>query len=692
MLNKLAFRNAKRSMKDYLIYLITMVAVSAMMFAFNSLIFSEDIRNMCSKAMVLGAMLGIITFFIVLIVAWLINYMARFMLQKRSREFATYLLIGLKKKELSRLYMKENLLIGLAALLLGIGVGAFLQQIIMTVFYSVFSEDYQLHIQMNGWCLLMTVSCYLACYLFALRRNRRTFRKMSIAELLQMEKKNDDLKVEHEKRRQWLFFLSAAYILFVYVIMVHGCSIGIALLLIIGFIVAVYAMFSGLSAFVICQVERKSAEMYRKNRMFLSRQLASKVRTMRFTMGTLTILLVCSLLGGSFSMMFAKYQNQAIDYSVPFDVIVHSPIPGDDFAEEISEICSFNEIHSQRIYQIYQDGSQVMNRYFGTHVTTTLEEHVDKEGNFIPGREYYTYDTYMKLSDYNALRTMLGKEMITLGSNEYVLQTKPRIARDFGEDIYNQQIEAGNRTLSLSEVCTEAFSQNGINGADYLMIVPDEVCEEMDGYYSVYAADLEGEGTEALRDALDEVHRHKHGVLTYDEYEAAWEAEENTEVEWQEDLLEANGTDEMIVMIADIFVRDIDASDMRFIITSVTFPLEYIALIFVFVALTILAVQQLSDSGKYKFRYDVLWKLGMKKKEVEKVVFRQLALYYLVPAVAAIAISAVIAIYAGNQFVRYTGAAGNGVYYFGISLLISAGVYGVYFTATYLGFKRNIAD
>ena len=41
------------------------------------------------------------TFFIVLIVAWLINYMARFMLEKRSREFATYLLIGLKKKELS---------------------------------------------------------------------------------------------------------------------------------------------------------------------------------------------------------------------------------------------------------------------------------------------------------------------------------------------------------------------------------------------------------------------------------------------------------------------------------------------------------------------------------------------------------------------------------------------------------------
>ena len=44
MLNKLALRNVKRSMRDYLVYLITMIAVAAMMFAFNSLIFSKDFR------------------------------------------------------------------------------------------------------------------------------------------------------------------------------------------------------------------------------------------------------------------------------------------------------------------------------------------------------------------------------------------------------------------------------------------------------------------------------------------------------------------------------------------------------------------------------------------------------------------------------------------------------------------------
>lgn len=693
MLNKLALRNVKRSMRDYLVYLITMIAVAAMMFAFNSLIFSEDIQKMCSEAMAMGAMLGFVTFFIVLIVAWLINYMARFMLERRSREFATYLLIGLKRKELSRMYMKENLLIGTAALLVGIGAGTFLQQIVMTVFYSVFSKDYQIRIQISGWCLLMTAGCFYCCYLFALRRNRKMFKKMTIAELLQMDKKKEEVKAGRERLRQWLFFLGTGYILFVYVMMVKGCSIVTALLLMAGFVLAVYLLFAGFSAFIVCRVQKKRKRMYQKGRIFLYRQLSAKVHTMSFTMGTLTLLLICALLGSSFALMFAKYQNQAIEQGIPFDVLIQSPLPDDDFSQELSVIKAYNPILEERVYHIYENGSQEMNQYYAAHVSSVMEKHTDEEGNFIPGREYYTYDTYMKLSDYNALRRMLGEKEIRLENDEYALQTKARIRKDLGEGIHSKTVRAGGKTLTLSDIYTPGFSQNGINGADYLIIVPDEICNGMDPYYSACAAQIEGEGTEALRVALDETHRHKHGLPTYDEYEEMWLAEESGEAEeeWQEDLLGAGGTDEMIVIIADLFVRDADATNLRFVVTSLTFPLAYISLIFVFVALTVLSVQQLSDAGKYRFRYDVLKKLGMKRQETDRLILKQLALFYLVPAAAAAAVSSVIVIYAGNAFVRMTGASGNGLYYFLISLLICAGVYLIYFSAVFIGFRRTVA-
>ena len=42
MLGKLAFRNMKRSARDYLVYVLTMTLVTALVYAFSSLIFRKD--------------------------------------------------------------------------------------------------------------------------------------------------------------------------------------------------------------------------------------------------------------------------------------------------------------------------------------------------------------------------------------------------------------------------------------------------------------------------------------------------------------------------------------------------------------------------------------------------------------------------------------------------------------------------
>lgn len=213
MFGKLAFRNVRRSARDYLIYVLTMTFIVALMFAFNSIIFSRDIQKMYELAGMMAAMIGIATFFIVLIVAWLINYMVRFMLEKRSREFGIYLLIGMKKKQVSRLYMRENVLLGTGAFVLGLGLGMLLQQILMVVLYSVVQLEKRPHLEFNRYCLSMTVSCYAGCYLLALLRCKRRFRKMNIHDLMREDQKNEEMEEKHESIRKWLFPLSVGCIL-----------------------------------------------------------------------------------------------------------------------------------------------------------------------------------------------------------------------------------------------------------------------------------------------------------------------------------------------------------------------------------------------------------------------------------------------------------------------------------------------
>lgn len=81
---------------------VTLLLIAAIMFSFNGLLFDPDIRRLQDDSAIMAVMLGIATFFILLVLTWLLQYMVRFMMSKRSREFATYLLLGMKRRQISK--------------------------------------------------------------------------------------------------------------------------------------------------------------------------------------------------------------------------------------------------------------------------------------------------------------------------------------------------------------------------------------------------------------------------------------------------------------------------------------------------------------------------------------------------------------------------------------------------------------
>ena len=205
MLAKLAFRNVKRSARDYLVYFLSMTFVTALMFAFNTVIFSKDLQGRVSDVDMMQMLIILATVFVVIIIAWLINYMVRFMLGKRSREFGTYLLLGMRKKTIARLYMRENAALGMGAFFCGLVLGILLQQILLSILYGMLQETYHLQIVLDLRCLLMTASCYGGCYILALLRCSRKFRKMNIRELMYAGQQNEEIRESHEALKKWLF-------------------------------------------------------------------------------------------------------------------------------------------------------------------------------------------------------------------------------------------------------------------------------------------------------------------------------------------------------------------------------------------------------------------------------------------------------------------------------------------------------
>lgn len=73
MFSKLAFPNVQRSMKDYLVYVLTMTAITSFMYSFSSLFFDTELLGTFEIFGVMQGVAGCATFFLVLQLEYCFN-------------------------------------------------------------------------------------------------------------------------------------------------------------------------------------------------------------------------------------------------------------------------------------------------------------------------------------------------------------------------------------------------------------------------------------------------------------------------------------------------------------------------------------------------------------------------------------------------------------------------------------------
>ena len=85
------------TLKDYMIYLITVTVSFSLIFAFNLVASSDEIVKLCSSMDAFKNSLFAVNILIVFVICFLINYTTKFMFEKRSKELGTYMLLGIEK-------------------------------------------------------------------------------------------------------------------------------------------------------------------------------------------------------------------------------------------------------------------------------------------------------------------------------------------------------------------------------------------------------------------------------------------------------------------------------------------------------------------------------------------------------------------------------------------------------------------
>ncbi|MEE1158870.1 MAG: FtsX-like permease family protein, partial [Atopobiaceae bacterium] len=112
MLVRLSLKNIQRSVRDYAIYFFTLTVAVAIFYVFNAVGGQTAAINMSQMgteaSSLLSQTLATISVFVAVVLGLLIVYANRFLMKRRHREFALYMLLGMSKRRISATLVSET--------------------------------------------------------------------------------------------------------------------------------------------------------------------------------------------------------------------------------------------------------------------------------------------------------------------------------------------------------------------------------------------------------------------------------------------------------------------------------------------------------------------------------------------------------------------------------------------------------
>lgn len=666
VLSKLAIRNVKRSIKDYLIYIITVVMAFSLIFAFNFVSFSSDITQLSEMMENLKYAIIFVSCIIVFVIAWLINYTMKFMFEKRSKEFGTYMLLGIEKKDINKMFLSENIVLGLISFVISFFVGTILGNIISAIVMNLFEMPYKIKLSITLTPVLLSTLYFILIYLFTLFRSSRRMKKMKIHDLLYLEKKNEEKIWKKKKYRNILFIIFVILgILGLYLcdyafIISNDPSmvsyLGISILLLI---ISIYGITFTLGDFILALINKRRKIKYSKDNLFVAKNFEAKSRTIGFTLGTLSLLITLTLVCMNMSFIMKDAFENNIEQQAPYDILVEG------MYSDVEESWTGKQDNRKKAWEYidYIHENYEIEDELHYQILTLQDHQVAKYIKDIGNNGLYDYDTYLKVSDYNKLLEMLGEKPIHLKENEYFV-TGDKTVQKYLKAIEkeNNNITINGKQLSLKSTTIENFRLGWSTGNSFLIVIPDNVAKNMQVVTELYAFDTKEETKESDNTKLEK--------LGYYEFKDG----------------------DSYFSYFPVTVRGYYESSNKTAMTIFSFSLLYVSIIFITVVGTILSIQTLSDSNKNKYQYKLLKKLGVEDKKIKKTIRKQITCNFLFPALYPIIIAITTSISINRLFYAITSANMNYLTSILITIGIFAIIYGIYYIATYITFKNNIEE
>ena len=661
---KLIFKNVHKNLRDYLIYFLTLMISVSLFYAFNSIsdqpAFSEMGMTRTLLYDQLGILLSALSVLIAIVLAFLIIYANQFLLKRRKKELGIYMMLGMKKGRISRIFAGETFCVGVIALAVGLILGFILSQGVSLIALKLFAielDKYQLVFSMGAF--RQTVICFALIFFLVMLFNVWSVSSVQLIDLLTASRKNERLKNENRVLPALMFLLSILCIGIAGVLFYQNgilpsrenMSFQIAgIALVVGTILLFYSF-----AAVFIQLMRSNKGFYLKGlNTFLVRQIGSKIRTNYFVMTVVCGLLTITICAVSIGASTALAMNKLSQAATPYDLTVISDvsIDGDSDITDYLATCDVQmSDYAKNMEQIsvYDADMTYADLFAGQDLNLwPIDEAVPQSRVSV-----------ISISDFNRALAMQGKEPVALNDGEYLLNCNYEGTYQYVSEALrtHSELSVGGVTLQRAsdEVLQETYVMTSVGNNDRgTLIVPDNVVTTLSKDVNALLVQYKEETNpdEVLQKmipiGLDETHGYRY-------------SEKN--------------------MLYDMFYG---------INALVTFICCYVGLIFLLICAALLALKQLTETTDNIYRYGLLQKLGAKRQQINRTLFVQTGVFFTVPLIVA-GIYSILLIGKGMEIVEefMNIHIATNVW---LTVIIFLIVYGSYFIATYLSCKRMVTE
>ena len=659
MLFKLSLKNIKKSFKDYAIYFLTLVLGVAIFYVFNAMDSQQAMLELNdAEKEIIGLMnefLGGVSIFVAIVLGFLIIYASRFLIKRRKKEFGIYLTLGMGKRDVSKILLMETFIIGIISLVAGLIIGIIASQFMSIVVANLFEADMsEFTFVFSKAAAIKTIFYYVIIYLIVMIFNVFAVTKYKLIDLLNASKKGEKIKVRSLGLSVVIFLIAAVILGIAYYFATQRLDsldlFGTSILL---GIIGTFLLFFGISGFILKLVQ-SNKKLYLKNlNIFILRQINSKVNTTVFSMSIICLLLFFTITIFSSAWSINMSLKNDLQYGTPADVLVYTYSDAEGkTAKNILTKVGYNLDNFAEYTESYTYGFDTVT--VGSLLTPILND-VQKD---YPNLLVDNWLPVMTISDYNKIASFYGNQTYTLNEDEFILVADYEQMLQYENKALAKgvTIQIGDKTLhNKYKECVEGLLQMSGNKANTgIVVVPDDIdISSSEITENFLAANFKGDKDEANSE-----------LMSY--------------------MDEINGEGAVADTKIDIYTA---STGLRAIMIFIGL---YLGIIFLISSAAILALKELSDSSDNKEKYGMLRRIGVDDRKLNKALFIQIGIFFMLPLLVAI-IHSVFGIMSASKIMESMSVTTN-ISSIAMTALLIIAIYGGYFIVTYFTSKRIINE